>query len=511
MGALSRVLLLPLAAAIACTGDGPLEPPPEAAYGMLEISVTTSGADTVAGYVIHVGDVVGRIANNDSVTFILPAGAYEVTLAELPQNCTPDRRSIDTTVTSRDTTEIEFAVSCRDLLGQLVIVTTTSGPAVEHDSVTVDMGIDCYENEYRLGINDTLTLELRPGLYSLILSLISFAPSACTTPPSYDWYKSALVQFDSVTAIRYDMYCFNTDLRVATRFSWLQDSRYLVFDSDRSPPGIYVARYDGSELHMLSEGTRPSPSPDGTEVAYSRTSAETGQSEIFVIGIDGTGEQQLTTEGGFGPSWTPDGAAIVFHRQAAVPPDDVVMTNLHMVASDGSAAPRQITFGGVQLPGSMRDGNTYQPKVSPDGTSILFASTRGGGRDDLYKIEIVSGVLTQLTDDPAQDTHPDWAPDGTQIAYCRAGSGVYVMNADGSGQHRLLPSPIVRWSYNPAWSPDGSSIAFQSYGALTVGADGSGATRIAWGGMPRWSPDGTKVAVVLGKTIFVVNADGSWP
>jgi len=47
----------------------------------------------------------------------------------------------------------------------------------------------------------------------------------------------------------------------------------------------------------------------------------------------------------------------------------------------------------------------------------------------------------------ANDWGPTWSPDGSRIAFLRALSAsdrpVYIMNADGSGQHRLSPASIV--------------------------------------------------------------------
>ncbi len=45
-----------------------------------------------------------------------------------------------------------------------------------------------------------------------------------------------------------------------------------------------------------------------------------------------------------------------------------------------------------------------------------------------------------LTLDPAYDGDPMWSPDGRRIAFVSNRDGVYgiyVMNADGSGQRRL--------------------------------------------------------------------------
>lgn len=53
-----------------------------------------------------------------------------------------------------------------------------------------------------------------------------------------------------------------------------------------------------------------------------------------------------------------------------------------------------------------------------------------------------------------------WSPDGQKIAFAAwsdQGTDMYVMNADGSGQQRLTSDPS--WEGGLAWSPDGRMIA----------------------------------------------------
>ena len=99
--------------------------------------------------------------------------------------------------------------------------------------------------------------------------------------------------------------------------------------------------------------------------------------------------------------------------------------------------------------------------------------------------------------------------------------GVYVINADGSGQRRLTRT--LGYVPDIAWSPDGQKILFVGYQPGTRGkvsniyvmnADGSGQRRLAERGHnPRWSPDGTKIAFVSNRDgnleIYVMNDDGS--
>ena len=58
------------------------------------------------------------------------------------------------------------------------------------------------------------------------------------------------------------------------------------------------------------------------------------------------------------------------------------------------------------------------------------------------------------------EVDPAWSADGTRIAYVEGSVGfnrLMVMNADGSGQTVITPTPSTQ--FGPAWSPDGSRPA----------------------------------------------------
>jgi len=101
-----------------------------------------------------------------------------------------------------------------------------------------------------------------------------------------------------------------------------------------------------------------------------------------------------------------------------------------------------------------------------------------------------------------------WSPDGSRIAFSSnanavvcCGHDIYVMNKDASGLVQFTTDPAM--DIHPAWSPDGSQIAFVSDRTgseeiFVMSAEGSGITQITddpgtRASHPDWSPDGLKI------------------
>ncbi len=114
----------------------------------------------------------------------------------------------------------------------------------------------------------------------------------------------------------------------------------------------------------------------------------------------------------------------------------------------------------------------FNPAWSPDGRTIVFTGM-ARGLTDLYAVDLESGAVRALTNDPFADLQPAWSPDGRRIAFVtdRFSSRLDVI---AIGDYRLaLIDPANRQveqvraftsgkNINPQWAPDGRSLYFIS-------------------------------------------------
>lgn len=97
------------------------------------------------------------------------------------------------------------------------------------------------------------------------------------------------------------------------------DGSKMIYESNSR---IYMADADGTNASMLTEnGTQPIFSPDGTKIAFSSFSSETGDDEIFMMNADGSEVTNLTGNMSTAsshthniyPNWSSDGRYLAFH------------------------------------------------------------------------------------------------------------------------------------------------------------------------------------------------------
>jgi Tol biopolymer transport system component len=185
------------------------------------------------------------------------------------------------------------------------------------------------------------------------------------------------------------------------------------------------------------------------------------------------------------------------------------------------------------------------PSVSPDGTKIVFTSTRdhrGDGDEsrDVYVMNVDGGDVRRLTENNAAERNPTWLRDG-RIVFWRCSGGVFgcsliAISAEteeektlfraGDGVSGLSASPDgERVAFN-RWDPEDESFDVEVVIAELDGDNERALTETpAIDGDAEWAPDGTKLVFTSdrdrnGKCLFhdcfgyapelyVMNADGS--
>ena len=99
------------------------------------------------------------------------------------------------------------------------------------------------------------------------------------------------------------------------------------------------------------------------------------------------------------------------------------------------------------------------PRVSPDGTRLVFAAD-DGRNTDVYVRDLVRGTDIRLTVHDADDSRPIWTPDAARVVFASAREGTHNLfwrSADGTGEiERLATSNRLQRAGN--WTPDGDVL-----------------------------------------------------
>jgi serine/threonine protein kinase/Tol biopolymer transport system component len=237
----------------------------------------------------------------------------------------------------------------------------------------------------------------------------------------------------------------------------------FAFDSRRSGNlDIYVMNLDGTGLQQLT-GTSgaergPSWSPDGTQIAFYGAASEQSTYDIFLINVDGTNLRNLTRTPAVDeryPTWSPDGTQIAFHSDADGDYD------IYTMNVDGSGL-TAVTSNDTQDLG---------PDWSPDGTQIAFHTDQWGPPYEIAILTLQTADIRRVTDTDTTNSFATWSPDGTRLAYNAITDDqritIYTINADGSSPQQIT-NALERDAF-PDWSPDGTRIIYQSGNEGTSG------------------------------------------
>lgn len=147
----------------------------------------------------------------------------------------------------------------------------------------------------------------------------------------------------------------------------------------------------------------------------------------------------------------------------------------------------------------------FYPRVSPDGTQLLFYVVDLTQQTDAKALSIAGVSLQQsgrrLVAGPGA-WFPAWYPDSKSFVYTYIGGEKPTLVRSpygGVGMTFITPTAMGADDGQPAVSPDGKRIAFhtrigQITQVCTVNADGSSFTVFVEGTSPRWHPSGSLLA-----------------
>ena len=156
------------------------------------------------------------------------------------------------------------------------------------------------------------------------------------------------------------------------------------------------------------------------------------------------------------------------------------------------------------------------PALNPNEDKLAFASDRNGFWN-IYKLDMATGEVDQISNSPDYQGAPTWSPDGKWIGYealVANNLDIYLQKVDGVSEIVRLTSHIGA-DFDPMWAPNGRQIAFISDRGgrnqvwLANLDDGSSnrfqrlsSNQDISASKPTWSPDGRYLAW------SVVNRDG---
>lgn len=207
--------------------------------------------------------------------------------------------------------------------------------------------------------------------------------------------------------------------------AWAPGGGLIAYTSYmRNNPDLYVGPAAGGRPKQISKyrgmNTGASWAPDGSKLVL--TLSKDGSPDIYVINAaDGTVIRRITNDKAIdtSPAWSPDGSQIAFVSDRNGGPQI-------FVAPAGGGAARQVT-----KVGSYNTTPTWSPRP---GKQVLAYTTRDGATYDIVTLDLGSGQMVRITQNEGSNEEPSFSPNGRAIAFARAGQGVFIANADGTGK-----------------------------------------------------------------------------
>jgi Tol biopolymer transport system component len=190
--------------------------------------------------------------------------------------------------------------------------------------------------------------------------------------------------------------------------AWSPDSKRIAFGIDPfgERPEIRIVSLDSETEPTTLQGSFPTWSPSGDRLCIVR--ATSSGSELLLVSPDGADEETFAAGSGSRtlPSWSPDGDRILFVSDEAGPAGNLEL----WVADIDGGDPQQLTRDATELGGHLPPGSLY-PSWSPDGAKIVYLDEIfGGGAVDLWVAVVDADGGDPEIVTVSESRWPDWQP-----------------------------------------------------------------------------------------------------
>ncbi|MFB3895566.1 MAG: TolB family protein [bacterium] len=189
------------------------------------------------------------------------------------------------------------------------------------------------------------------------------------------------------------------------------ENSYILYSLSREHGAKYVYTFTKPPYYF-------DVSPDGRELAFSTKEGDINQ--IYRVNLK-TKELTLITDsliGGVFPNYSPNGRWIAYFAQRKLRVKDINTGEERILVDDPMLK--------------------ELPKWSPDGTWIVYqAKTADAALYDIYKVNVYTGKIMQLTTQPGLDANPSFDRTGRKIIFMSASDGpqgnqrLAMMDANG--------------------------------------------------------------------------------